>query len=229
MQYRSLLTVCAVTLLSSAAFAQAPPPADEVGLQYLALTAAPAKGGAKLTVTSPAFKHMGDIPFENTQYRGNTFPGLQWTAGPAGTKSYAVIMQDTDAVVRGSAILHWTMFNVTGTKLDVGMTTAPAGATFGANIRGANQPYMGPRTPAGPKHRYHLQVFALDTTLPADAGASLDSLVAAMKDHVLASGELIGLGQVDPDAPPAPARGGRPGGAPAGAPPPPPAAPPAGR
>ena len=87
------------------------------------------------------------------------------------------------------------------------MTTAPAGATHGPNIRGANQPYMGPRTPAGPKHRYHLQVFALDTTLPADAGASLDSLIAAMKDHVLASGEVVGLGQVDPNAPPPPARG----------------------
>jgi para-nitrobenzyl esterase len=109
------------------------------------------------------------------------------------------------------------MFNIAGTKLDPGMTTAPTGSTHGPNIRGANQPYMGPRTPAGPKHRYHLQVFALDTTLPADAGATLDSLTAAMKDHVLASGELIGLGQVDPSAPPPAPRGAPP----AGAPPPP--------
>jgi len=211
--------VCTAALLSAAsAFAQAPPPADEVGLPQLALTALPAKGGAKLTVTSPAFKQMSDIPFENTQYQGNKFPGLEWTAGPAGTRSYAVIMQDTDAVVRGGPILHWTMFNIAGTKLDAGMTTAPAGATHGPNIRGANQPYMGPRTPAGPKHRYHLQVFALDTTLPADAGATYDSLIAAMKDHVLASGELIGLGVVDPSAPPPAPRGGPP---PATTPPPP--------
>jgi hypothetical protein len=92
------------------------------------------------------------------------------------------------------------------------MTTAPAGATHGPNIRGANQPYMGPRTPAGPQHRYHLQVFALDATLPADAGATFDSLTAAMKDHVLASGELIGLGQVDPSAPPPAPRGSPPAG-----------------
>jgi para-nitrobenzyl esterase len=202
-------------LSSAPAFAQAPPPATEVGIQQLALTTVPAKGGAKLTVTSPAFQQMGDIPFENTQYQANKFPGLQWTAGPTGTKSYAVIMQDTDAMVRGGPILHWTMFNVAGTKLDPGMTTAPAGASHGPNIRGASQPYMGPRTPAGPKHRYHLQVFALDTTLAADAGATLDSLTAAMKDHVLASGELIGLGQVDPSAPPPAPRGGPPAGAPA--------------
>jgi len=198
--------IAALVLSAAPAFAQAPPPDTEVGLQYLALTAAPAKGGAKLTVTSPAFQHMADVPFENTQYRTNTFPGLKWTAGPAGTKSYAVIMQDTDAVIGGTAILHWTMFNIAGTSLDTGMTTAPAGSTFGPNIRGASQAYMGPRTPAGPKHRYHLQVFALDTMLGPEAGASLGTLLAAMKDHVLASGELIGLGAVDPNAPPPPAR-----------------------
>ena len=212
MTHRVLIALCAITLSASAGFAQAPPPATEVGIGQLALTAVPAQSGAKLTVTSPAFKQMGDIPFENTQYRGNTFPGLEWTAGPSGTKSYTVIMQDTDAVVRNAPILHWTMVNIPGTKLEAGMTTPPAGAANGPNIRGANQAYMGPRTPAGPKHRYHLQVFALDTTLPADAGASLDSLLAAMKGHVLASGELIGLGQVDPNAPPPPARGGGAGG-----------------
>jgi para-nitrobenzyl esterase len=211
MRRTAFVTACAATLLTAAsAFAQAPPPANEAGLPQLALTTVPAKGGAKLTVTSPAFKQMADIPFENTQYRGNTFPGLEWTPGPAGTRSYVVIMQDTDAIVRGGPILHWTMFNIPGTKLDAGMSAPPSGASYGPNIRGANQAYMGPRTPAGPKHRYHLQVFALDTTLPESAGASFDALTGAMKDHVLASGEVIGLGQVDPNAPP-PQRRGAPG------------------
>jgi para-nitrobenzyl esterase len=216
---RQALIIATAALLGAApVFAQAPPPDTEVGLQVSALTTLPAKGGAKLTVTSPAFKQMADIPFENTQYRSNTFPGLEWTAGPAGTKSYAIIMQDTDGMIRNAPILHWTMFNITGTKLDAGMTAVPAGSTYGPNMRGANQAYMGPRTPAGPKHRYHLQVFALDTTLPADAGATYESLTAAMKDHVLASGEIIGLGQVDPNAPPPARRGGAPDGAQAPAP-----------
>jgi phosphatidylethanolamine-binding protein (PEBP) family uncharacterized protein len=80
------------------------------------------------------------------------------------------------------------------------MTDPPTGAQHGPNIRGPNYPYMGPRTPAGPKHRYHLQVFALDVVLPDEARATYDSLIAAMKDHVLASGEVIGLGQVAPAA-----------------------------
>jgi para-nitrobenzyl esterase len=216
MTRRALIALSAAVLLTpSLAFAQAPPPDTEVALPMSALVTLPAKGGAKLTVTSPAFKQMGDIPFENTQYRTNTFPGLEWTAGPAGTKSYAVIMQDTDGLIGGAPILHWTMFNIPGTKLDAAMTAVPAGATYGPNMRGANQAYMGPRTPAGPKHRYHLQVFALDTTLTADAGANLAALTAAMKDHVLASGEVVGLGAVDPNAPPPARRGGAPAGAPA--------------
>jgi para-nitrobenzyl esterase len=202
-------------LSSTAAFAQAPPPEKEVGLASLALTNVPAKGTAKLTVTSPAFKAGGDIPFENTQYRGNTFPGLEWTAGPAGTQTYAIIMQDTDAVIRNAPILHWTMVNIPAgtTKLEPGMSAPPNGASYGPNIRGTNQAYMGPRTPAGPKHRYHFQVFALDTKLDPAALTTYDALLAAMKDHVLASGEVIGLGQVDPNAPPAPGRRGG-GGAP---------------
>jgi para-nitrobenzyl esterase len=198
------LTATLATLWFSAAHAQAPPAAQEAAVDHLALTLIAAKGGAKLKVTSPAFKDGGDIPFENTQYRGNVFPGLMWSKGPRGTKSYVVIMQDTDALVRGDAILHWTMYDVpaTLTKLDAGMKAPPAGATYGPNIRGTMQAYMGPRTPPGPKHRYHLQVFALDTVIPSDPQLSFDALKTAMTGHVLASGQTIGLGQVDPTAPP---------------------------
>ena len=186
--------------VAPAASAQQPPAATEVGASQLALANIPAKNGAKLTVTSPAFKSGGDIPIENTQFRGNTFPGLSWTAGPAGTKSYVAIMQDGDAMMRGGPILHWTMINIpaTVTKLDAGMTTPPDGAQNGPNMRGASSPYMGPRPPAGPKHRYHLQVFALDMLVPAGAVMNYAQLVEAMKGHVLASGEVIGLGEAAP-------------------------------
>ncbi len=180
--------------------AQAPPPATEVGGSQLVILTVHAKGGAKLTVSTPAFGPMGDIPFENTQYKGNIFPGLSWSSGPAATKSYVIIMQDADAMMRGAPILHWTMFNVPAnvTRLLPGMTAPPAGAVNGPNMRGPSSPYTGPRTPAGPKHRYHLQVFALDTQLSADAITTFDGLTAAMKDHVLASGEVVGLGQFMP-------------------------------
>jgi para-nitrobenzyl esterase len=180
--------------------AEAPSP----GAAQLALANIPAKGSVRLTVTSPAFPAGGDIPFENTQYRGNIFPGLSWTKGPSGTRSYVIIMQDPDSIANGMPILHWTMFNipVSVTVLDVAMQAPPSGASYGPNIRGLNHAYMGPHTPPGPKHHYHLQLFALDTTLTPEAGSSYAALIGAMNGHVLAEGELVGLAQADLNAPP---------------------------
>jgi para-nitrobenzyl esterase len=198
----TLLAVSALIAMALPAFAQpAAAPA-----RPNALVEFPAKGGAKLTVTTPAWQDGGDIPYENTQYRGNVFPGLAWTRGPGGTKSYVVIMQDTGAIVRGAPILHWTLYNIPAgvMKLEAGMpaTGNPSGSSYGPNIRASAQPYMGPRTPPGPKHPYHLQVFALDETIPAKDAITYDELTGAMKDHILASGEVVGMGSVDPTAPP---------------------------
>ena len=197
------VVVVSAVLVATAPFALsaqgAPPPqAAEVGAAALAMVALPAKATGKLTVTSPAFANGGAIPFDNTQYKGNTFPGLTWTAGPSGTKSYAIIMQDGDGVSRdGQPYLHWTVFNISPMtiKLATGVTAAPSGAQYGPNYKGTNQPYLGPRTPAGPQHRYHLQVFALNATLTLDPTVTYAALIAAMKDRVLASGELIGLAE----------------------------------
>ena len=176
-----------------AASAQQP---QGTGPAMLALQALPAK--ARLTVTTPAFVDGGDIPLENTQYKSNTFPGLAWSKGPDGTRSYVVIMQDNDLVYLDSFVLHWTLFNVPGsvTSLPADMTTAPTGAVYGPNYKGASVAYTGPRTPPGHKDHYHFEIFALDTVLPADAAAGgFNSLVDAMKGHVLASGEVVGIGQ----------------------------------
>jgi len=192
----AVFTLGAVSILA----AEAPPP----GAAQLALANIPSKTDLRLTVKSPAFPAGGDIPFENTQYRGNIFPGLSWSKGPTGTRSYVLIMQDPDAIHGGMPILHWTLFNIPKslTQLDVAMQAPPDGASYGPNIRGPNQAYMGPHTPPGPKHHYHLQLFALDTTLAAEAGGSYDALTEAMQGHVLAKGELVGLAQADPHAPP---------------------------
>src|SRR5688572_25412584 len=109
---RLLPLALAAAMLAAPAIAQTPPPAEERGLPMSALVNLPAKDSAKLTVSSPAFKAGGDIPFENTQYQGNKFPGLEWSKGPAATKSYAIIMQDTDGIRNDMPILHWTMFNI---------------------------------------------------------------------------------------------------------------------
>ncbi len=209
---RKHLTAAAIVLalgsIAAPALAQSPPPpAEEVGKSLLASVTLPGAGAAKMTVTTPGWKDGADIDFKYTQYQGNNFPGLEWTKGPAATKSYAIIMQDTDFVMRGSPILHWSVVNVpaTVTKLPAGMKPEeiPAGSIYGPNYQGAGKPYLGPRTPIGPKHRYHIQVLALDATLPADfAPKNYAELIEPLKGHVIASGDVVGLGQADPSAPP---------------------------
>jgi para-nitrobenzyl esterase len=211
------LTLAAVAVLglAAASAALAQPPAAATPARPNAIVEFPGK--TKLTVTTPAWKDGADIPYENTQYRTNTFPGLEWTKGPKGTQSYALIMQDTDGVMRGAPILHWTLYNIPAsvTKLPVGMTPTanPGGSSYGPNYQGNAKPYLGPRTPPGAKHHYHLQILALDTVLQADSAITYDQMANQIKGHVLATGEVVGLGSVDPNAPPPPARGGGAGGA----------------
>ena len=173
----------------------------------LALTSLPAKGGAKLSVTSPAYKDGGQIPLANSGWGDNKFPGLSWKGAPKGTKSFAVIMQDSDPPAQYASILtilHWTMFNVPAsvTSLAADSKAPPAGAVDGANFRlSCGCPVVRETPVGGPPHHYHLQVFALDTTLALADGAKVADIIASMKDHVLASGELVGTYQGPATAP----------------------------
>ena len=194
------------TALAGTALAQVP---TSIGhAQKLAVDVARPASGAKLTVTSPAFKNGADIPWENTQYRGNAFPGLSWSKGPAGTRSYVVVTQGMLGAAAAGTSIHFTLFNVpaTVTSLPAGLTKAPAGAIYGPNVHGENAEYSGPHTHTAAKHDYHYQVLALDTVLPADPKITYDALEAGMVGHVLASGDLVGASFRDPQAPPDPPR-----------------------
>jgi para-nitrobenzyl esterase len=98
-----------------------------------------------------------------------------------------------------STSIHLTLFNVPShvTRLDAGMTTPPSGSTYGPNVHGLNQPYAGPHTHTSAKQRYHFQVFALDTVIESDRTLSFEAVESALRGHVLASGELVGLAAMD--------------------------------
>jgi len=50
-----------------------------------------------LSLTSPAFAPNGDIPEEYTCDRKDLAPPLEWSGAPAGTRSFAIIVDDPDA------------------------------------------------------------------------------------------------------------------------------------
>ncbi|MHB8287047.1 MAG: YbhB/YbcL family Raf kinase inhibitor-like protein, partial [Caulobacteraceae bacterium] len=204
------LSPCVLTLAAALAgvaplaSAQTAPPDAAAGpapighAQQLVVAALPSRGGMKLQVSSPAFPAGGDIPLDDTQYGANRFPGLTWTAGPKGTRSYVAIIQGSLAGQTGAAAatsVQLTVFNIpaTASGLPDGMTDLPPGAAYGPNVHGPHGAYAGPHTHTTKRQDYHLQVLALDTVLPAGQELSFDALTQAMRGHVLASGELVGF------------------------------------
>lgn len=151
-----------------------------------------------LGLESPAFSDGDAIPETFSADGQNISPPLQWTAGPEGTKSYVVIMEDPD-VDENPPFVHWLLYNLPAevTQLEEGVPplpelAKPKGAMQGKNDRGAVG-YFGPKPPVGdPAHRYHFQVFALDTRLDVSFGLTRDELLAAMEGHVVASERIVG-------------------------------------
>ena len=151
-----------------------------------------------LGLESPAFSDGDAIPEKFSADGQNISPPLQWTAGPEGTKSYVVIMEDPD-VDENPPFVHWLLYNLPAevTQLEEGVPplpelAKPKGAMQGKNDRGAVG-YFGPKPPVGdPAHRYHFQVFALDTRLDVSFGLTRDELLAAMEGHVVASERIVG-------------------------------------
>lgn len=189
------------TILAGAAPAMAQSPAQDqaapatmptsVGHDARLLGAALGQAAATLTVTSPGFSAGAALPVDATQYGANRFPGLAWSAGPGGTRSYAVVVQGE--LPGGGTSVHLVAFNLPATTraLAPGLGALPMGAHYGANVHGA-APYAGPH-PHGPaRQAYHFQVFALDRLLPVASGESIAALRRAMAGHVLAAGAVAG-------------------------------------
>ena len=192
---KSAGTLAVVALFAASAYAQGQAPAAG-GPPVLANKLAPSMGSAsRLLVTSGAFVSGGALDDKYTQNGDNMSPGITWSKGPQGKQYYSVLVEDS-GVTRAEQIVHWVIYNIpsTATSLPQNVPTDPTlenGAAQAKNVRGTPG-YIGPKPPAGQTHPYHFQVFALNTRLNVDpANADRNTVVNAMKNRVLASGELV--------------------------------------
>ncbi len=183
------------------ATAQAQPAPDYGHAAKLAADPAEVPGAKRLTVTSPAFTGGAALPRDATMYGANRFPGLAWSAGPKGTRSYLVIVQGA-AEGGGRSSIHFVLFNLSAgtTSLAPGFTAPPAGAVPGPNVHGLDQPWSGPHPHTPRVQPYYFQVLALDRVLPAAKGQTWDAILAATRGHVLAAGSLVGASAQPADA-----------------------------
>lgn len=152
------------------------------------------KGAGSFTLTSTAFSEGQTIPQKYTytltgQCSGQNYtPHLAWSNAPGGVKSFVISVLDPD----GGDWIHWVQFNIPASTTSLaeeinGSTTGIKGKNdFGENG------YGGPCPPDG-THRYIFTLYALDTTLSLQEGATLSQVNAAMTGHILGQAVLTGL------------------------------------
>jgi Raf kinase inhibitor-like YbhB/YbcL family protein len=173
--------------------APVPPPTPE-----------PASG---LTMDSATFRHGGRIMAKHSCFGDNLSPPINWQGVPQDAESLVLKVIDPDSQPPG--FVHWVIYNLPPhtTYLPEGV---PADAElWDGSLQGVNDfaqypagsfpggaainqiGYDGPCPPA--EHRYLFTLYALDTLLDLEAGATLDRVLEATEGHVLAQGKLEGL------------------------------------
>lgn len=145
-----------------------------------------------LTLESPAYSENELIPSKYTCDGENISPPLRWSNVPQGTETFALIFDDPDAPSK--TWVHWVLYNIPGDlrKLDehVPATEILAnGAEHGTNDF-KKRAYGGPCPPGG-THRYFMKLYALDSELDLNPGASKIELLDAMDGHIIGQAELV--------------------------------------
>ncbi len=159
-----------------------------LGATFTRAAASTPATGAALTVTSTAFTEGANIPRKYTCQGESVSPQVEWSGAPAETQSFALFLEDPDAP--SGTFYHWIAFDIprSVTKIDEG---AQQVGKSGKNSAGKTG-YIGPCPPSG-THRYIFTIYALDvSSVNLSAGATRDQVVAALKGHILAQGQLMG-------------------------------------
>jgi Raf kinase inhibitor-like YbhB/YbcL family protein len=105
-------------------------------------------GAGSFTITSPAFANQAGcaqnmatscatFPRDMTNYGDNFSPAMSWTGAPAGTQSFAVLLQD---LTNGNS--HWVLWNIPASVTSLA-ENVPKGSAKPAMPQGSQQCSIG--------------------------------------------------------------------------------------
>lgn len=144
---------------------------------------------------SAAFTHGGSIAKKHTCDGPDVSPALSWSEPPAGTQSISLIMDDPDAPA--GTWVHWVLYDLSPTARELPENLPKEGELKDRSRQGRNDfgrlGYGGPCPPRGPAHRYFFKLYALDAKTNLSPGATKADLERAMRGHIRAQAELMGL------------------------------------
>lgn len=176
----------------------------------------PRSSDGKFLLTSPVMEDKAMMPAEYTgDGEGATLP-LEWKGAPAGTQSFALIMDHADP--KGEMKWYWTLYDIPAGTNSLAKNARNVGK-LGTGFK--NQIGYEPPHSKGPGAKtYVITMYALSSPLSmrSPVEANRESMLAAMQGKVLASssfrvvhasGESVGqvrpVGQVGPKPVEAPA------------------------
>ncbi len=139
----------------------------------------------KMTVTSPDFS-QGVMGSAYTCHGSGKYPGIHWSGAPEGTKSLAVVMDDSAAPI--TPYIYWIVFDISPQTTNIQAGQIPAGARQARNSKGTVG--YDPPCPANQSHLYRFTVYALGSTLRLRPGASVKSAWSAIAQVAIARGRL---------------------------------------
>jgi Raf kinase inhibitor-like YbhB/YbcL family protein len=140
-----------------------------------------------MSITSAQFAGNGTpvMPVNFTCGVGNpSSPPLSWTGMPAGTKSLALVVDDSNAPI--TPYVYWVVFNISPNTQDILEGQLPPGARQARNSAGSIG-YL-PPCPGSTGHTYRFTVYALKSQLNLPDGTSLLSAWQAIAAAATATG-----------------------------------------
>jgi len=117
-------------------------------------------------------------------------PPLNWSGAPPGTKSLALIVDDSSAPI--TPFIYWLVFDINPGATDIQEGSLPTGARQALNSAGTAA--YDPPCPHGRPHSYRFTVYALNTTLKLPNGAPLQAVWTAIAAATIGRGRIVVTG-----------------------------------
>ena len=144
---------------------------------------------ASMSISSTAFV-SGMLAQRYTCHGAKTNPPLNWSGAPAGTKSLALIVDDSSAPI--TPTIYWLVFDINPGATDIQEGALPTGARQALNS--ADTAAYDAPCPRGRPHSYRFTIYALNTTLKLPNGAPLQTVWTAIAAATIGRGRIVVTG-----------------------------------
>jgi Raf kinase inhibitor-like YbhB/YbcL family protein len=144
---------------------------------------------APMSIGSAAFG-QNVLPQRYTCHGQKIAPPLEWSGAPPGTKSIAIVVDDSSAPI--TPYIYWLVFHIGPDATDIQEGSLPTGARQAANSAGSVG--YDPPCPGARPHSYRFTVYALRTMPDLPNGASLPSVLSAIAAATIGRGRIVVTG-----------------------------------